>query len=205
MDHYLDIHIRTDPEFSAPQLMNALFSKLHQALVALKSTGIGVSFPEVDEEKPSLGTCLRLHGTAAALSTLMEWPWLQGLRDYLHLGKVSPVPMRAQHRQVRRVLTKSNPERLRRRQIRRHGYQTEEDARQAAIQRLIKDHQISYVAASKQVDRTQKCELPFLSLKSQSTGQAFRLFIRHDPPVHQPQAGFFNSYGLSASATVPWF
>ncbi|MDR1228820.1 MAG: type I-F CRISPR-associated endoribonuclease Cas6/Csy4 [Azoarcus sp.] len=87
--------------------------------------------------------------------------------------------------------------------MRCHGYQAEEDARQAAIQCLIKDHRISYVAASKQVDRTRKCELLFLSLKSQSTGQAFRLFIRHDPPVHQQQAGFFNSYGLSASAMVP--
>ena len=34
MDHYLDIRLLPDPEFPAPLLMNALFTKLHRALVS---------------------------------------------------------------------------------------------------------------------------------------------------------------------------
>ncbi len=34
MNHYLDLHLLPDPEFSAAQLMSALFAKLHRALVA---------------------------------------------------------------------------------------------------------------------------------------------------------------------------
>ena len=33
MDHYVDIDVRTDPEFPAHQLMSALYAKLHRALV----------------------------------------------------------------------------------------------------------------------------------------------------------------------------
>jgi CRISPR-associated endonuclease Csy4 len=31
--HYLDIQVQPDPEFPAAHLMNALFAKLHRALV----------------------------------------------------------------------------------------------------------------------------------------------------------------------------
>lgn len=34
MDHYLDIRVLPDPEFSAQTLLEALFAKLHRALVA---------------------------------------------------------------------------------------------------------------------------------------------------------------------------
>lgn len=45
MDYYLDIKLMEDLEFSAPILMNALFSKLHRALVEVSQGEIGVSFP----------------------------------------------------------------------------------------------------------------------------------------------------------------
>lgn len=187
MDHYLDIHIRPDPEFPSPQLMNALFAKLHRALVALPEENIGISFPAVDEKRPCLGNHLRLHGTSAALDSLMAQPWLSGMRDHLRLGELLPVPEGAQHRQVRRVQAKSNPERLRRRQMRRHGF-SEEEARQR-----IPD------SAARRLD------LPYVQLRSQSSGQHFRLFIHHGPLRSQPVAGHINRYGLSDGCTVPWF
>lgn len=187
MDHYLDIHLRPDPEFPSPQLMGALFAKLHRALVALLEESIGISFPALDEQRPWLGEHLRLHGTCAALDRLMAQPWLRGMRDHLRLGELLAVPTDARHRQVRRVQVKSSPERLRRRQIRRHGF-SEEEARQR-----IPD------SAARTLD------LPYLHLRSQSSGQSFRLFIRHAPVQDAPVAGRFNRYGLSDSATVPWF
>jgi CRISPR-associated endonuclease Csy4 len=215
MDHYVDLRIRPDPEFSVPQLMSILFTRLHLTLAALKSTDIGISFPDVvqlepttetDKQKQTLGPRLRLHADANRLRIAMQHLKLNDLQDYLLIGDISPVPKHVQYRRVSRATFKSSPDRLLRRQMRRHPeYRNQEDARQAAILRLVEQRNITPEAASKQVDRARKCELPFVSLKSQSTGQPFYLFIRHDPPVSQPQTGSFNSYGLSTSATVPWF
>ncbi|WP_374438483.1 type I-F CRISPR-associated endoribonuclease Cas6/Csy4 [Pseudomonas panipatensis] len=187
MDHYLDIRLRPDPEFPAMHLMSALFAKLHRALVALPNENIGVSFPDVDEQRPWLGERLRLHGSAAALDRLMAQPWLNGMRDHLRQGDCLAVPAQALYRQVRRVQTKSSPERLRRRQMRRHGL-SEEEARQR-----IPDHS------------ARSLDLPYLHLASQSTGQRFRLFIQHGPLLAEPIDGACNRYGLGEGATVPWF
>ncbi len=47
-------------------------------------------------------------------------------------------------------------------------------------------------------------KLPFINMKSQSTDNKFRLFIEK-LDSENPVAGTFNSYGLSKTATVPWF
>ena len=46
VSHYIDIHLRPDPEFAAHQLMAALYSKLHRELAQGKFTEIGVGFPQ---------------------------------------------------------------------------------------------------------------------------------------------------------------
>jgi len=50
-----------------------------------------------------------------------------------------------------------------------------------------------------------RSELPFLPLKRGSNGQAWFLFIEHGPLSNIPHEGLFSSYGLSATATIPWF
>ncbi|MDO8457425.1 MAG: type I-F CRISPR-associated endoribonuclease Cas6/Csy4 [Burkholderiaceae bacterium] len=187
MDHYADIEVRPDPEFPAHQLMSALYAKLHRALVAQKSPGIGVSFPGVDAQAPYLGTRLRLHASLAALSALLQSDWLAGMRDHVALTPPEPVPPVVQHRAVRRVQVKSSPERLRRRLMRRHGID-EQQARQR-----IPD------------ESARLAHLPFVQLRSTSTGQSFRLFIDHGPVQPGAVPGDFNAYGLSQGATIPWF
>ncbi len=187
MDHYVDIDVRPDPEFSAHQLMGALYAKLHRALVARNSTCIGVSFPRVDMEVPHLGTRLRLHGDRASLSALLEGDWLAGMRDHVTLSQPARVPETAKYCSVRRVQVKSSPQRLRRRLMRRHNLDAHE-ARQR-----IPD------SATRLVD------LPFLQLRSTSTSQTFRLFIEHGPVQPDAVSGDFNTYGLSQVATIPWF
>jgi CRISPR-associated endonuclease Csy4 len=71
--------------------------------------------------------------------------------------------------------------------MRRHGF-SEEEARQR-----IPD------SAARRLD------LPYVQLRSQSSGQHFRLFIHHGPLQSQPVAGHINRYGLSDGCTVPWF
>ncbi len=98
-------------------------------------------------------------------------------------SRASPTP----YRQVSRVQAKSNPERLRRRLMRRHDL-SEEEAR-----KRIPDT----------VART--LDLPFVTLRSQSTGQHFRLFIRHGPLQATAEEGGFTCYRLSKGGFVPWF
>lgn len=188
MDHYLNLQLLPDPEFPAPLLMNALFSKLHRALVQIDSREIGISFPEVQHEKPSLGQCLRLHGTADHLERLMALKWLTGMQDHLAQPNLSVVPGNAQHCRVRRVQPKSNAERLRRRYLKRHPHLTEE-AIEAKLPNSIEE----------------RVKLPYLRLKSQSNGHSYCLFLEHLPPQEQPLVGAFNTYGLSSEATIPWF
>lgn len=187
MDHYLEISLRPDPEFAPALLMNALFNKLHRALVQLGSEQIGVSFPDAMVERPHLGSRLRLHGSSGHLQALMALPWLSGMLDHANVSAILPVPENARHRTVRRVQVQSSPERLRRRYSRRHGVSANE-----ALERLPDS-----IAG--------RLKLPFVTVRSQSTGQQFRLFIAHGPEQDTPQSGVFNCYGLSQHATLPWF
>jgi CRISPR-associated endonuclease Csy4 len=177
-------------------LMAALYAKLHRALVAVESTtsqgAVGVSFPLHDEARPTLGACMRLHGSEAALAALMSTPWLRGVRDHLAQAQPTPQPVPLEklqgYRVVSRVQVHSSPERQRRRLMRRQGVDERE-----AVQRIPND-----VA--------QRCDLPFVSLASASTGQVFKLFVRHGALQAQAVEGRFNAYGLSQQgATVPWF
>lgn len=187
MDHYIDLTLRPDPESAPAHLMAALFGKLHLALVAQHSEHIGISFPEVQSERRWLGDRLRLHGSDVDLTHLMAMPWLGGMQDHLQLTSVLSVPPGTAHRVVSRVQAKSSPERLRRRQMRRHGLNADQ-----ALARVPD-------AAAERLD------LPYIHLRSQSTGHAFRLFIRHGALQEAATAGSFSAYGLSAFATVPWF
>ncbi len=146
---------------------------------------IGISFPDV--KGMALGKRIRLHGQTADLEGFMASAWLAGMRDHIELGLIGPVPAHAKHRAVRRVQAKSNPERLRRRMMARKGV----DA--GLARQAIPD------------SAAEKLRLPYLVLKSQSTGQQFRLFVEHLPVQDQPVGGPFSAYGLSPTATVPWF
>ena len=187
MEHYLEIRLLPDPEFTPTVLMNALFAKLHRALVELGSNAIGTSYPEHRDKPPTLGTRLRLHGVAEDLQRLMASNWLSGMRDHISITEIVPVPVGTAYRVVRRVQSKSNPERLRRRLSKRQAIPLEE-ARQRIPDTVEK-----------------RLELPFVQIKSNSNGQAFRLFIEHQPVSSNPTKGEFNCYGLSAVATIPWF
>lgn len=187
MDHHVDIDLRPDPEIAAHQLMSALYAKLHRALVRLNSISIGVSFPERNDAAPHLGKRLRLHGSQEALAELMGNDWLTGMRDHVLVAPPSRVPEAVAHCAVRRVQAKSNPERLRRRQMRRHNISAEE------AQQRVPDE------AAKMLG------LPFVQVGSSSTGQSFRLFIAHLPVKEPVAGGVFGAYGLSQTATVPWF
>jgi CRISPR-associated endonuclease Csy4 len=187
MSHYLDILLLPDPEFPVHQLLAALYSKLHRALVDFGSNNIAVSFPDYSAKPASLGSRLRLIGPQIALERLMVTGWLRGMRDHVELTALAAVPAHAAPHTLVRVQAQSNPERLRRRQIRRHG--------------------LTEASALEQVpdSAVEKLRLPFVQLTSASTGQTFRLYLRLSEAHRQSTPGPFNTYGLSHTATIPWF
>ncbi|MFZ5521676.1 MAG: type I-F CRISPR-associated endoribonuclease Cas6/Csy4 [Pseudomonadota bacterium] len=187
MDHYIDIRLRPDPESPSHHLMSALYSRLHRALVQLRCDDVGVSFPAMRREPPTLGDRLRLHGGLHRLQELQRLPWLGSVADHVDVSELAAVPPGARHRRVQRVQAKSNVERLRRRYMRRHGV----DAA-TARERLPES-----------VART--VDLPFVQVRSASTGQTFRMFLSHGPIQPEQVPGAFNAYGLSTTGTVPWF
>lgn len=184
MDHYLEITLLPDPEFEEQVLLNALFSKFHRGASQAVPGKLGVSFPRVGKR---LGGQLRIHGGTRDLDTLMATPWLKGLGDYCQVSDIQPVPEHCQYRTVRRVQTKSAHNK-RKRSVAK-GWLTEEEA-----QAKIPDEQQKNLK-----------HLPFLQIKSLSNGNTMRIYVNHGELQNEPVSGTFNSYGLSPTATIPWF
>lgn len=183
--HHVDILLLPDPEFPPHQLLAALYAKLHRALVQFDSRQIAACFPRQDTK--GLGSVLRLIGPAKELDALMASNWLQGMRDHADVAPIQAVPEHHQHRSLRRVQAKSSPDRFRRRQMKRHGLTYEEACAR------VPDH------------KAQLLDLPFIHLSSSSTGQSFRLYLRLSDDLPTAIPGEFNAYGLSQTATLPWF
>lgn len=187
MNHYIDIRLRPDPELTNHHILAALYTRLHHALVALQATDIAMVFPGYDIDQYTLGNHLRLCGPETTLAQLLATQWLRGIHDHVSVSLVYAVPARATYRTLRRLQVKSNPERLRRRLMKRHTL-TEDEAKKRIPDRMA-----------------EKTRLPFVALRSASSGQLFRLFLELGPEEPQPCTGSFNTYGLSATATIPWF
>jgi CRISPR-associated endonuclease Csy4 len=185
--HYIDITVVPDPESGTPQLLGALYDRLHLALVQQGLDSIGVSFPGYSVVPRSLGAKLRLHGSDASLRQLFSADWLKGLRDHVRMTDIAPAPVDAPHRTVQRKQFKTSVERLRRRRMKRKG-ETAEQAQDA----------IPF-----SVERTPN--LPYLHVRSRSNAQPFCLFVVLGPAGPIQVSGSFNRYGLGGPATVPWF
>lgn len=193
MTHYLDITLAPGAETCANHLLAAVYSRLHIALAELEYDDIAISFPGYSYEPErkrkdlnTLGTALRLHGTAQALDQLMATEWLAHLREQVAMASPRAVPPGAGSLKVRRIQIHSSPARIRRRQMKRHGL-TEAEA----------------LAIYPDGDG-KTTDLPFLRLCSHSNVNPFLLFISQSPAT-QASVGRFNAYGLSVNATVPWF
>jgi len=185
MDHFVDINILPTPELKSTQILNSLYGKLHDCLTKTESKAIGVSFPR--HGQTSLGDILRLHGGKDDLSQVIAMQWLMGYSDYVSVSAPARVPDDTKHRLVSRVQVKSSPARLRRRAIKRHQI-TEAEALARYPDRIAEE-----------------TDLPYVQLRSASTKQVFRLFVKHGPVSTEQLKGDFSAYGLSANSTIPWF
>ncbi len=184
MDFYLDIQVEPDLEITAAALLNNLFAKFHRTMAQHCLGEIAVSFPRYHR---GLGDVLRLHGTQASLKKLMAQPWLKGLRDYTCVSEIRPVPTDIKgYRTVFRVQQKS-PQNIRKRSVAKGWLSAEE-------------------ALLKFSDEKQKTlNLPYLQVKSLSSDQMIKIFVRMGDIQETASQGEITTYGLSRSATIPWF
>ncbi|MCE3004338.1 MAG: type I-F CRISPR-associated endoribonuclease Cas6/Csy4 [Xanthomonadaceae bacterium] len=185
--HYVDLAVVPDVETSSAALFGALYDRLHRYLARHHIERIGVSFPQYSVSPRTIGTILRVHGSAADLDQLMAVDWQGGVRDHIRCAAIAAVPDLTLHRCIRRRQFKTGVERLRRRRMKRRG----ETAEQAAV--ALPD------------SAAEKPNLPYVHLRSSSTGQSFCLFIAIGPLQPAPVGGPFNTYGLSDTSTIPWF
>jgi len=152
------------------------------------ASAIGVGFSEYNADKYSLGTKLRLFSEdEKSLEQLHCESWLNRLSDYVHLGRIKPVPEKlAGHACFKHIKLKGNKEKLARRRAKRRG----ETLQQALVH--FEDFE------------EQRIKLLYINMSSKTNGQRFRLFIEKQA-VEQPQTGLYSCYGLSNTTTVPLF
>lgn len=196
MKHYVEITLLPTDDIGHYFLWSKIYQQLHLALVALtggQGGSVGFSFPEYSANQPRLGHKLRVF--AVKESQLVQFnaqKWLERLSDYCHISSIRAVPEQTQYAVFARKQCVNNPERLARRRAKRKG----ETFEQAL------SHFVGFEGDFS--------SLPFVALESLSTAPSaeakhcFKLFIAQQL-VQKPQEGSFNCYGLSQSATIPWF
>lgn len=183
MDIFLDIQIKPDAEMRENELLNKAYTKLHKRLCELQATDIGISFPQY---KVLLGQAIRVHSSEKRLSELQANEWLGGLMGYCKVGSIQKIPDTAQYRTISRIQSNMTEAKLRR-----------------LIQRgSIEEGEIKNYKAKmfqKGLDN------PYLELESVSNGHKHRRYLQFGELLPQPVSGEFDLFGLSKTATVPWF
>lgn len=183
MNHYIDIQIQPDAEMRENELLNKVYAKFHKALFDLQSDDIGVSFPEY---RVTLGKTLRIHSIQSRLSELQALNWLGGLSGYCKVSEIKPIPDKTMYRTVSRIQTTMSS---------------------AKLQRLIKRKTIaeSDIKQYKAKMFQKGLDNAFVELQSTSNKQQYRFYFEFGELSELPTAGQFNQFGLSKSATVPYF
>jgi CRISPR-associated endonuclease Csy4 len=183
MDYYIDIQIKPDAEMRENVLLNKVYSKLHKALYALKSTEIGVSFPKY---KIMLGDVIRIHGSENKLTELQDTNWLGGLVGYCEVSTIQEISGNVMYRTVSRIQTNMTEAKLRR--LIKRGSISQEEMKQ-------------YKAKIFQ----QGLDNAYFELESTSNNQKYRRYIEFGELKNQKTTGQFDSFGLSKKATIPCF
>lgn len=197
MNYYQDITLLPDAEITLGFIWQKVFQQVHIALadnkIAENQSAIAVAFPEYGSKGFPLGSKLRLLAeTQEQLEQLDIKKWLERLSDYCHTRSIKPVPANIEkYVCYKRKQFKSN---LLKEAQRRAKYKNE-----TLEQALL--HFQHYQSA---------CNLPYINMTSlsmsdnQNKSNKFKLFIEQKI-LTQSRTGKFNCYGLSKTATLPWF
>ncbi|RAP35385.1 type I-F CRISPR-associated endoribonuclease Cas6/Csy4 [Candidatus Marinamargulisbacteria bacterium SCGC AAA071-K20] len=183
MNFFINIELKPDSEMPVNRLLNNVYTKLHETLCDVNSTSIGISFPRY---KVLFGNMLRIHGSEGDLSQLQKMSWLGGISGYCDISGITAVPDGVQFRTISRKQTTMS---------------------QAKLNRLLKRGTISAddVKVYKAKMFTKGLDNPYVELVSRSNGHKHRRYIEFGELLNNPVNGEFDQFGLSKTATVPWF
>jgi CRISPR-associated endonuclease Csy4 len=213
MNFYLEITLLPNPEVNPNFLWSKVYQQLHLGLVELqdgqKKVPIGISFPEYKVgDKFSLlgGKCRLFAQDEATLTQFNAAKWLARLSDYVHCTSIRPVPDKLTgYASYQRVQPKTNKERLARRYAKRHELDFETALNDPVDLKSDSQPNATYKLQFRYCDMLPKAiPSPFIRLKSLSNEQTFCLCIKKTDAA-QSSGNSFNSYGLSATTTVPEF
>ncbi|MFK3863381.1 type I-F CRISPR-associated endoribonuclease Cas6/Csy4 [Pseudoalteromonas rhizosphaerae] len=183
MDSYIELRLQPDAEMREAELSSKVFTKFHKALVALSTNQIGISFPQVNVK---LGRLFRIHGNADLLHDLQGLNWLGPLLGYCQSSNILPVPEQTQYRIISERRSNMSSAKLRR--LITRGSINKDGEKRYKVKML-----------------SQGFDNPYLDLFSSSTGQVHRKFFALSDIQAHSVDGEFDCYGLSKTATVPWF
>jgi CRISPR-associated endonuclease Csy4 len=183
MKHFIEIKIKPDAEMRENVLLNKVYTKFHKRLFDLKSSEIGISFPEYSLK---LGKNIRVHGDEQCLQEFQSDNWLGGLKGYCDTSEIQTIPDKVVHRTISRKQANMTSSKLRR-LIKRGNIELND----------IKNYKAEMF--KKGIDN------PFLELGSSSNGHMHRRYIQFGEIKNVSSAGQFDCFGLSKTATVPWF
>ena len=183
MDFYIDVKLISNKEKSINYVLNEVYGRLHKELSALGSEVIGVSFPAY---KVLLGNIIRIHGSADDLTKLQRNNWVGNYIAYCDVGAILPVPTDCKFRTVSRIQPSMSKSKLTR--VIKRG--------------SIPDNEIKEYRAKM---FSKGLKEPYLELVSVSNGHKHRRYISFSELYNTHHDGRFDSFGLSKTATIPWF
>jgi len=183
MNYYIDIELKPDAEFRVNMLLNQVYTKFHKFLFEKQANDIGISFPRY---KVLLGNKIRLHGTKEKLNLFKQTDWLGALSSYCQISEINTIPTDAKFRTVSRKQQNMTNAKLNR--LLKRGSITQDEAKQYRIKMY-----------------SQGLSEGYLELESASNGQKHRRYIVLGELQTHPTPGEFDTFGLSKTATIPWF
>lgn len=198
MKYYIDITLLPDAETGLGFIWKKVFQQVHIALadnkVGANESPIAISIVGYGDKVFPLGNKLRLLAVSQeVLASLNIGQWLARLADYCHVTTIKEVPSNiSQYAQFKRQQVKSIYKKA-----------------QSRAAHLNKTYDETLAFLLKNSDDV-ACRLPFVRVESQQAQQAgqdknqFPLFIERTL-LSEATVGKFDCYGLSKTATVPWF
>lgn len=215
MNYYQDITLIANTEVNLGFLWQKVFQQVHIALVengyeyvrkekdgaetTLRCSKIAVSFPCYADKEYPLGNKLRLLSQEKILlEKLGIEKWLCRLLDYVKIDAIEAVPSSVSYVGFRQKRVKGE---------KRLEQSLQKKARHIA-DKFGMDFNIT-LRDLKKKHVFNKEKLPYIQVESQSSVTTdrkprFKLFIEK-AELAGPQEGIFDCYGLSKTATVPWF
>ena len=193
MKCYLDITLLPSADIGQHFLWEKVVQQVHLGLVELQNADakvpIGIALPEYDANNHQLGSKLRLLAKdSATLDSFNAKHRLNRLSEYVHITGIRDVPDKiTTYACYHRIQPKSSNARLARRKAKREGISVEQAL--AALEKY----------------KEQQIRAPYIHIKSQSTGEKFRLFIGYIELGSENNDAGFSTYGLSRQSSVPVF